>query len=354
MIQCRKPPVISIIIPVYNSERYIHRCIDSVLRQTFPDYELILVDDGSSDLSGEICDSYANKDIRIKVIHQINSGVSSARNTGIAMAKGKYITFCDSDDELWPDYLAVMNNAPEDEEMVIAGWQYIDEKGKEIFASHGYERDDQIPVNRKSVEELIIDEKTDYAWAKRFLSNKIRENQIRFDETESFGEDTLFVFKYLCCCHSVSIKKNIIYSYRYHDGSRLTGFSKLQFAKLKSSNEKIIQVIEKRFPDFHNNYVWRKRIWSVGYYSILNILNAKNVSLAYKNKLIKEICEDKDFSSLLPETESFYAGNKKLFIKLFRMRSSELMIAYWELARGKRWIKKSLAGHRSIICTRKK
>ena len=352
MIRCRKPPVISIIIPVYNSERYIHRCIDSVLRQTYPDYELILVDDGSSDLSGEICDSFANKDNRIKVIHQKNSGVSSARNTGITIAKGKYITFCDSDDELWPDYLAVMSNEPEDEEMVIAGWQYIDENGKKIFESHGYERDDQICVNRKSVEELIIDEKTDYVWAKRFLSNIIRENQIRFDETESFGEDTLFVYTYLCCCHSVSIRKSIIYSYRYHDDSRLTGFSRLQYARLKSSNGKIIQVIEKRFPDFHNCYAWRRRFWSVGYYSILSILNTKKVSLAEKKALIKEIFEDKDFSRLLPDMKSFYSGNNTILFKFFRMKSSELLIAYWEVSQLKKWIKRFL-NHLPTIDTRK-
>ena len=354
MIRCRKPPVISIIIPVYNSERHLHRCIDSVLRQTYQDYELILVDDGSMDRSGEICESYAAKDDRIRVIHQKNGGVSSARNAGLSIAEGKYITFCDSDDELMPDCLEVLVHEPEESELVIAGFQYIDESGKTIFASHGYGKNDQIFVNENSIEELISDEKPDFISAKRFLLKKIRENQISFDSAESFGEDTLFIFAYLCCCHSVSIRKDIIYSYRYHGGSRLTGFSRLQFARLKSSNEKIIQVIEKRFPDFRHKRAWRKRLWSIGYYSILNFLNTQKVSLAEKNALIKEIFEDTDFSSLLPESESFYTGNKKIFIKLFRMRASELMIVYWELARGKRWIKKFLIDHYSIICTRKR
>lgn len=354
MIRCRKPPVISIIIPVYNSERHLHRCIDSVLRQTYQDYELILVDDGSMDGSGEICESYANKDDRIKVIHQKNEGVSSARNAGLSIAEGKYITLCDSDDELLPDYLAVMINEQEEAELVIAGFQYIDENGKRIFEPHGYGKNEQILVDGNSVEELILDEKPDYIFAKRFLSDKIRENQISFDVAESFGEDTLFVLTYLCRCHSVSIKKNIIYSYRYHNGGRLTEFSRHQYARLKSSNEKIIQVIEKRFPDFRHKHAWRKRLWSMGYYCILNILNAKKVSLAEKNALIKEIYEDTDFSSLLPESESFYTGNKKVFIKLYRMRASELMIVYWELARGKRWIKSFLIDHYSIIYTRKR
>ena len=95
-----KNPEISIIIPVYNAEKYLGRCIESVLSQTYRDFELILVDDGSSDSSGQICDAYANKDARIHVIHKENGGVSSARNRGIKEALGEYIMFIDSDDSI--------------------------------------------------------------------------------------------------------------------------------------------------------------------------------------------------------------------------------------------------------------
>ena len=93
-------PVLSIIVPVYNVEKYLARCIDSILAQTFTDFELILVDDGSTDNSGEICDEYAGKDPRIIVIHKENGGVSSARNHGLDIARGEYITFVDSDDQI--------------------------------------------------------------------------------------------------------------------------------------------------------------------------------------------------------------------------------------------------------------
>ena len=91
-------PEISIIVPVYKVEKYLNRCIDSILAQSFPDFELILVDDGSPDKSGKICDDYAAKDSRVKVIHKENAGVSAARNSGLAMSSGSYIMFCDSDD----------------------------------------------------------------------------------------------------------------------------------------------------------------------------------------------------------------------------------------------------------------
>ena len=98
-------PEISIIVPVYKVEKYIHRCIDSILAQTFTDFELILVDDGNPDSCGAICDEYAEKDGRIRVIHQKNSGVSAARNSGVSEACGKYVCFVDSDDWIRADYL---------------------------------------------------------------------------------------------------------------------------------------------------------------------------------------------------------------------------------------------------------
>lgn len=95
--------ILSIIVPVYNVEQYLPRCIDSILEQTFQNFELILVDDGSKDKSGEICDEFAKKDNRIIVIHQENKGVNTARNAGLDIATGSYITFVDSDDWIQPD-----------------------------------------------------------------------------------------------------------------------------------------------------------------------------------------------------------------------------------------------------------
>lgn len=98
-------PTISVIVPVYKVEKYIHRCVDSILGQTYADFELILVDDGSPDNCGAICDEYAAKDSRVVVIHQKNGGLSSARNAGIDIATGAYISFVDSDDYIYPNYL---------------------------------------------------------------------------------------------------------------------------------------------------------------------------------------------------------------------------------------------------------
>lgn len=101
-------PKISVIVPVYNSEKYLHRCIDSILAQTFTDFEVLLIDDGSTDSSGEICDEYAHKDSRVRVFHKENGGVSSARNLGLDNAKGEWISFVDSDDWLVEDCYSII------------------------------------------------------------------------------------------------------------------------------------------------------------------------------------------------------------------------------------------------------
>ena len=101
--------MISVIVPIYNNEKYLAKCIDSILVQEYRDFELILIDDGSRDGSGSICDQYAIQDERIVVIHQKNKGVSVARNKGLSIARGNYVTFIDSDDWVMPEYLSVLN-----------------------------------------------------------------------------------------------------------------------------------------------------------------------------------------------------------------------------------------------------
>ena len=121
-IKCNcQMPVISVIVPVYNTEKYLSRCIDSILTQTFTDLELLLVDDGSTDKSGIICDEYALKDSRVRVFHKENGGVSFARNLGVQEARGNWIAFVDADDWILETYLAnFVNNIKKDTQLIVA------------------------------------------------------------------------------------------------------------------------------------------------------------------------------------------------------------------------------------------
>lgn len=107
-------PKISVIVPVYKVEQYIHRCVDSILAQSFTDFEIILVDDGSPDNCGKICDEYAQKDSCVKVFHKPNGGVSSARNLGLNNAKGEWVTFIDSDDYIEQGFFSIPKDTSED------------------------------------------------------------------------------------------------------------------------------------------------------------------------------------------------------------------------------------------------
>lgn len=124
-------PTISVIVPVYNTEKYLRRCIDSVLAQTYADFELLLIDDGSKDKSGEICDEYAQKDARVRVFHKENGGVSSARNLGLDNARGEWVAFVDSDDYIEENYLKSFEGNL-DADLVVGNSAWLDNGGAEI------------------------------------------------------------------------------------------------------------------------------------------------------------------------------------------------------------------------------
>lgn len=129
----RDEKLISVIVPIYNVEKYIHKCVDSIINQTYKNLEIILVDDGSPDNCGKICDEYAEKDSRIKVIHKENGGVAEARNTGLDNAKGEWIAFIDSDDWIDNDYYETLQkNITDDIDCIIFGYRVVGEEKIDI------------------------------------------------------------------------------------------------------------------------------------------------------------------------------------------------------------------------------
>ena len=145
--------LISVIVPVYKVEKYIHKCVDSIINQTYKNLEIILVDDGSPDECGKICDEYAEKDNRIIVIHQKNSGQCVARNMGLKKMSGEYVAFVDSDDYLEKDYLQKMREGIQDKQMAISGFKQVDFYGnvlKEVFIKDNY-----IRITEENSEKLV-------------------------------------------------------------------------------------------------------------------------------------------------------------------------------------------------------
>lgn len=196
-------PQITIIIPVYNVEKYLNRCLDSVLAQTFKDFEAILIDDGSTDNSRNICNQYAQKDKRIRVICCKNGGPSKARNVGLEYAKSPWVTFIDSDDYVTSEYLEnfMRYNNDDPETQVIQGYYsmgYNRIEDNTLYPSTKYESH----IAQEGVRSLYIEKNNllyNWAvWCKIFSTEIIQKNNIKFEQSLWCGEDGLFWHKYLC------------------------------------------------------------------------------------------------------------------------------------------------------------
>lgn len=196
-------PFFSVIVPVYNVSQYLKRCIDSILSQSYGDFELLLVDDGSTDDSGRICDEYAKKDNRIKVFHKKNGGVSSARNKGIDEARGNYVVFVDSDDYILQDrLLQIMKLSDNNPDMIV-----------EYYAS---------PADCKYKYKIIDNKDFDIIknvsviWTSAFSNEVLNTHNIRFDENIWHGEDSLFILEFFNSCSTVIFADE--YGYVYEKG----------------------------------------------------------------------------------------------------------------------------------------
>ena len=212
-------PKISVIVPVYKAEDKLNRCVESVLAQTFTDFELILVDDGSPDNCGKICDEYAAKDNRIVVIHKANGGVSAARNDGIAKASGEFIAFCDSDDYLEKDCLSTLYEyrGKTNADLVMSNYRTIRPTRTE-HVSHGFKDGEFLCGDTLKVTVYTKIAKCDTAgyfcvWNKLFKRIIIAKNGVRFNEDMSFGEDMLFVMDYIKVIDSVAFTDKPLYNY---------------------------------------------------------------------------------------------------------------------------------------------
>jgi glycosyltransferase involved in cell wall biosynthesis len=285
---------ISIVVPVYNAEEYLDRCLHSVLDQEFTSYEVILVDDGSTDASWLICDRYSSTDPRFITLHQPNKGVSAARNAGINMAQGEYVMFLDADDALLPDALESMVTSASGEDVVIGGYGVFinNVPSSEVmpadtvsYKGHDYARffeDNLLPYC-----ELL-----DAPWAKLFRTKAIR--RIRFNEDMDYAEDKLFVFEVLSKCTSILTVSKAVYGYYKRPGSLGSDISSDQhIRKLQIFLQRyvpLISVLCERCPSvatvqylYHNDVVSRYlcRILNIFATRDSEMLNEETLSWVY-------------------------------------------------------------------------
>ena len=215
---------ISVIVPIFNKEQYLDRCVKSLLGQTDKNLEIILVNDGSTDQSGEICNRFADIDDRIKVIHKKNEGVAAARNTGIKVATGQYISFVDADDFLdlnaYGEIYKVIENFYPD--CIDFGWKYINDYGEKTSNINEINKNEIL--TKKIIREKILppllnlkkDEESfvfDFVWNKLFKTDIICKNKVFFDEKRRTWEDRVFLVQYLKYCNTYYSMDKCFYNY---------------------------------------------------------------------------------------------------------------------------------------------
>ena len=235
---------ISIIVPVYNTAKYLERCIESIVAQTYADWELLLVDDGSNDRSGDICDRYAASDPRIQAFHKPNGGVSSARNLGLDHAQGEWITFVDSDDYIEENFLEEMMTHS-DSDLVIADFT-VEGEGQ---------WNEDLPVGKwqgndlnKIIENRISIARITAPWCKLLKKSLI--GQIRFYTELTTQEDALFMFRYLCVVQNIQILAQKWYHYNREMSGTLSKSlegNHIQFYDYLHLLEPIISGLENRY-----------------------------------------------------------------------------------------------------------
>lgn len=208
---------VSIIVPVYNCEDYIEEAVQSVLDQTCPDWELILVNDGSADHSGEICRKYASRDSRITYMEQENKGVSAARNAGIGKAVGKHILFLDGDDKLYPNAVETLLNSADDVDLVVFG---IQQSGGRVICSVDEEKCyENVADSARDIGRIYVNSFYKSPCNKFYLRERVTS---LFDESCAHGEDLLFNLGYYENCGRIRAIPQLLYYYRESMAGSLT------------------------------------------------------------------------------------------------------------------------------------
>ncbi|MGL5682156.1 MAG: glycosyltransferase family 2 protein [Marinifilaceae bacterium] len=283
----------TIILPAYNAEKTISKCIDSVLNQTFTNYELIIVNDGSTDTTGSICDCYKS-DSRVKVIHTLNGGVSRARNLALRHALGQWICFIDADDYVLPqhlsDYLALIETHGNNKLLFQGYWL---QKGQSPLVKIGPDSTIQDANVAKTFVDIHF--KTPlfgYAWSKIFCREKLIENGITFQEDRQLWEDLLFTLDYLMTCDGIIIGQaaNYVYKFDTPGSLRTRKYSYQQTRSLhREVNRKIARI--RNIESYQNEF---KAIRMVNAYNgVMHLLYEKGTfTIADKCRLLNAYRND--------------------------------------------------------------
>lgn len=287
--------MISVIIPIYNVEKYLPQCLESVINQTYRNLEVICINDGSPDNSLEILEEYKKKDSRIKVINQQNQGLAGARNTGLDIACGEFIFFLDSDDWLPLNAIELLYNKQKEEkaDIVIGGRSTITFKKELEFLPKDYGRtltfEEYIEKSFKDSNFRAV------AWGKLYKREIIQKNKLYFPKGLLY-EDLLFVMKYLYYSNKIVILSKDIYNYRYNrENSIVNSINIKDIDCLKNVDELERFFIEKKFKEILEKDYYVKYIMEWIIYATIGKFFKKSIEYKFFKKYIIELKKNKIF-----------------------------------------------------------
>lgn len=243
-------PKVTVIMPIYNVAPYLAKCIESVLKQTYINFELFLVDDGSRDESPEIVDRFAKQDSRIIAVHQVNSGVDAARNVGLERGSGKYVAFIDSDDWYDEKYLEKLVTVAESEsaQLVVCNFEPVGVDNPPKVKDIGTGK-----FNREEAMKHLLGYNTfnGYVWNKLFLMSIIKEHSLRFQDGYWACDDVLFAGDYIYFCNKVTVIEDKLYYYRQNNA----GANRVRYSGKVSFDKKWLSsfTVTKHFKQLFNN-----------------------------------------------------------------------------------------------------
>lgn len=323
--------IISIIMPVYNNEGYLSDSINSVLRQRSKAWELIIVNDGSTDCTGKICDEYAKKDNRIKVIHTQNYGPADARNIGIQNANGKYCIFLDSDDQLDSEAISALSFAViiEDFEIVFYGYSHNIDTGQNKWKSIEHSLAPQKYYTNKEFKEIYSELSTQGfthpAWNKMFLTSFLKDHLILFPSGIFISEDYIFNLTAYSLAERVLILEEVLYHYVSRNfGSITTSFRLNKIKDIEQVYIKSYQLM-KNWQPVHLNKINNEFIQNISIY--INSLYSADCELSKKEKknLILKIINNENVKKCIYE---IYTNNlrNRIITSLLKIKKVSLLL----------------------------
>lgn len=271
-------PEFSVIVPIYNVEKYLNQCVDSILSQKYENFELILVDDGSKDKCGAICDEYSITDSRVRVIHKKNGGLVDARNTGVEHAKGEYTLYVDGDDWVSSDWLQVIHNAIKEIRPDIVSfnaYKSIDGKNQPLITSKFIGTYLKERINAEILPRLLYDCKSSFyefgilpaVWAKAFKTELLKKNLCR-DTRITFGEDTACSYSCIIQADSYVGIDNNLYFYRQNRESMTKAYDARRFERISILFDYLDKTLILKDENIKEQYVFYRAFCIL--YAILN------------------------------------------------------------------------------------